>query len=145
VDDALHDAAVNALAHLESFDPALGSAGTWLWTLTHHCAVNLLRRRTTRPTVSLFHDDGRTLCDPAGDDEDPADLAEEREDLTIARRWLDQALALCGPEVRRAWELRHDHGMQYSEIAEVMDQPVGTIATWIHRVKKVARRLAADD
>jgi len=142
VEDALQDAVVNALSHLHAFDPCLGSARTWLWTLTRNCAVTILRRRG-RPIVSLFHEDGRPREEIAGDEGDPADLSEEREELVIARRRLEQALGLCGDKVRLAWELRHLHGKQYDEIAEVMGRPLGTIATWMHRVKTVAREVAA--
>jgi RNA polymerase sigma-70 factor (ECF subfamily) len=143
VEDVLQDGALNALRHLRRFDPCRGSAATWLRTLTHHAAVTLLRRRG-RVVVSLGHEDGPggDVADDAGD---PAVLSQRREEFVLARRRLEQALLMCGARVRRAWTLRHVEHRPYAAIAAEMGQPLGTIATWIHRVKRVARGLAARD
>jgi RNA polymerase sigma-70 factor (ECF subfamily) len=136
VEDALQDAAVNALSHLDRFDPGQGTAGGWLWVITRNCAVTLLRRRTVRRATSLLPEDGRPGCAVPAVECDPAMLAERREEVRAARRRLERALATVDRKVRRAWELRFVHGKPYAEIARELRQPLGTIATWIFRLKK---------
>ncbi|HEX5270656.1 MAG TPA: RNA polymerase sigma factor [Gemmataceae bacterium] len=144
VEDALQDGVLNALKNLNRFDPRLGSAATWMRTLTHHAAVTILRRRG-RAVVSLCREDGGPTADVPEFDGDPAVLSERREEMDHLRRRLRQALEICAPPVRRAWKLRHVRGLSYAEIAAKMGQPFGTIATWIHRVKTTARGLRDAD
>lgn len=39
-------------------------------------------------------------------------------------------------EYRLAFELFHDRGLSYLEIAESLDVPLGTVKTWVHRARK---------
>lgn len=50
------------------------------------------------------------------------------------------ALAKLREEYRQAFVLFHQQQLNYAEIAEVLDCPVGTVKTWVHR----ARRELAD-
>jgi len=50
------------------------------------------------------------------------------------------ALARLRDEYRQAFVLFHEQQLTYSEIAEALDCPVGTVKTWVHR----ARRELAD-
>lgn len=52
------------------------------------------------------------------------------------------ALAELRPDYRTAFVLFHEQGMVYDDIAEVMDRPVGTVKTWLHRARmEVLERL----
>jgi RNA polymerase sigma-70 factor (ECF subfamily) len=50
------------------------------------------------------------------------------------------ALARLRDEYRQAFVLFHEQQLTYTEIAEALDCPVGTVKTWVHR----ARRELAD-
>jgi RNA polymerase sigma-70 factor (ECF subfamily) len=50
------------------------------------------------------------------------------------------ALARLRDEYRQAFVLFHEQELTYVEISEVLDCPVGTVKTWVHR----ARRELAD-
>src|SRR5205823_6292052 len=89
IDDAIHDAAVNALEHLDSFDPGRGTALGWLWVITRNCAISRLRRRSRSRALGLDAvDDAR----PALHGPDPAAQAQSREELALAPRHLDELL-----------------------------------------------------
>jgi RNA polymerase sigma factor (sigma-70 family) len=46
------------------------------------------------------------------------------------------------PEYRTVFVLFHEQGQAYEEIAEVLDRPVGTVKTWLHRARlEVLERL----
>jgi RNA polymerase sigma-70 factor (ECF subfamily) len=136
VEDALADAACNALDHLGSFDPDLGGATTWLWSITRNCAVTLLRKRARHAAFSLSPD-GDTAGDWLGSDAlDPALLAESEDDLARARGLLAEALAGADPLDRRIWQMRFAEGRKYDDIAAELAMPLGSVATIIHRLRK---------
>ncbi len=43
--------------------------------------------------------------------------------------------ATCGPNTARSPLLRHVEGYSYKEIAEIMELPLGTVKTYIHRAR----------
>jgi RNA polymerase sigma factor (sigma-70 family) len=114
--DAVQEAFLAAWRTAVSFDPARGSASTWLLTLVHRRAVDLVRREDRRRGVSI--DD---LPVPAGDATD--ETAEVRE----RRRVVQAALAELPPEQRQALELAYYGGLTQSELAERLGVPLGTV------------------
>ncbi|MGH7140985.1 MAG: RNA polymerase sigma factor, partial [Pirellulales bacterium] len=50
------------------------------------------------------------------------------------------AIGRLREEYRQAFVLFHEQQLNYAQIAEVLDCPVGTVKTWVHR----ARRELAD-
>ncbi|HEX3428405.1 MAG TPA: RNA polymerase sigma factor, partial [Candidatus Limnocylindrales bacterium] len=91
----------------------------WLTTILLNAGRNRSRVRRV-PTVELAFDPGsEPLADPLG-------RREERE--TWAR-----LLADLTPAQRTAVVLRHVDGMSYSEIAEAVGRPEGTVKAHVHR------------
>ena len=41
----------------------------------------------------------------------------------------------CRGDYREVFVLFHEQGQSYEEIAEVVDRPVGTVKTWLHRAR----------
>jgi RNA polymerase sigma-70 factor (ECF subfamily) len=142
VEEIVQDTALRALTHLDRFDPFRGSAPTWLGTIARNTAISILRRRSSHHPVSLFQKDGSLMDVPDGRPLS-TELVERQEELDLARAKLERVLALCDPRTRRIWELRHCQGMPYARIAEEMDEPQGTIATIIHRVRRQVRAALA--
>src|SRR5436190_3362057 len=114
--DAVQEAFLAAWRTAVSFDPARGTASTWLLTLVHRRAVDLVRREDRRRTASL--DD---LPVAAGDATD--ETAEVRE----RRRAVQAALAELPDEQREALELAYYAGLSQSELAERLGLPLGTV------------------
>jgi len=48
---------------------------------------------------------------------------------------LTRALSELRPEYRMVFVLYHEQGRSYEEISQVVDRPVGTIKTWLHRAR----------
>ena len=88
---------------------------TWLLRIAHHQAVSWLRRKR----AMLW-----------SDDELDQEAAESIED-DLAGSWqIDQlrgALARLSPKHRAVIELTFVHGLSYTEIAQVMNCPIGTV------------------
>jgi RNA polymerase sigma-70 factor (ECF subfamily) len=48
---------------------------------------------------------------------------------------IESAIGELRPEYRTAVLLRHVEGYAYDEIAEIMDIPLGTVKTYLHRAR----------
>jgi RNA polymerase sigma-70 factor (ECF subfamily) len=94
--------------------------GTWAYRVATNACLDELRRRNRRPAPGLDH-----LPEPAID-HDPGDVAAAAVDV-------DAALATLTPEFRAAVVLRDLCALDYAEIAEVLDVPVGTVRSRIAR------------
>ena len=123
-EDAVQDAFVSIWRKASSFDPANGSAMTWIYTVLRNRALTLLRdEKRLEPTDQ-----------PVG--EDVADDAESPED-TIARLSDAEALKHCleklEPKRRTAIALAYVHGLSHGELAGKLGLPLGTIKSWLRR------------
>ena len=106
----------------------------WLYRITLNVARNRLRGKKPR-VVSLDHPlrlsaDGDTPWEPADDESRRPDALYESE-----RRRVDiAALVASLPERYRApLVLRYVEGLQLDEVARVLDQPLGTTKSHVHR------------
>ncbi len=52
---------------------------------------------------------------------------------------IEEAIAMLRPEYRTAIILRHVESRPYDEIAEIMDVPIGTVKTFLHRARAELR------
>jgi RNA polymerase sigma-70 factor (ECF subfamily) len=71
--------------------------------------------------------------------ESPLDAVEAKE-LGSA---IEQAIAQLRPEYRSCILLRHVEGRAYEEIAEILNLPLGTVKTYIHRARNELRQTLA--
>jgi len=114
--DAVQDAFLAAWRTAAGFDARRGSASTWLMTLVHRRAVDVVRREDRRRAGPL--DDVPVA---SGDSTDEA--AELREQRLRVR----SALEVLTPAEREALELAYYGGLSQSEIAEKLGVPLGTV------------------
>jgi RNA polymerase sigma-70 factor (ECF subfamily) len=97
--------------------PERAKASTWLLTLVHRRAVDLVRREERRRAEPI-----EAAGDRAG--EGPADDAFW---LRLERERVQTALRMLPDQQREAIELAYYGGFTQSELAERLGQPVGTI------------------
>jgi len=102
------------------YDRARGSVRTWILGIVHNRAVDALRRGTV-------HD--RRRASDEGIEERFA--AEERTDVEVARRdearEVRSALETLPPDQLRVIELAYFGGFSHSEIASMLETPIGTV------------------
>lgn len=99
------------------FDPARGSARTWILSVAHHKSVDAVRRSRRNPTVPL--------SDTMTGDVDVIEEAQARVDAGHVRR----ALEALSVEQRAALVLAYYGGYTQQEIAQRLGVPLGTIKT----------------
>jgi RNA polymerase sigma-70 factor, ECF subfamily len=115
--DAVQDAFLAAWRTAASFDRRRGKAQTWVLTLVHRRAVDLVRREDRRRAEQLADD--APAAASAGIDEEAA--------LREQRRTVQAALARLPPDQREALELAYYGGLTQAELADRLGIPLGTV------------------
>ena len=133
-EDAVQEGFLTVWRNADRFMPERGKASTWLLTLVHRRAVDLVRREDRRRTDPLPETTELTSGDSAADD---AWLRFERERVQAALRQLPD-------QQREALELAYYGGFSQSELAERLGQPVGTIKSRMFTGLARLRELLAD-
>jgi len=131
-EDLAQEAFVRAWKSLRSFRGD-SSFRTWL----HRIAINVVRTAQTRHGrwTRMF-----TAAEPDADPPSP----EEPLDAALARRQvIERALASLPEELRVAVALRDMQGLDYREIAAVLDVPIGTVESRIFRARRRLKPLLA--
>ena len=118
-EEAVQDAYLRLWRRAATFDAQRGGARSWLLTIVHHCAIDLLRRRAGAPPVVAGLDemaDRRSVPDAWR--EVSGRLESERVRTAVERLPTEQ---------RRAIELAFFDGLTHREIAERDGLPLGTV------------------
>ena len=133
-EDLAQETLIKAYRAIATFDRRR-QFSSWLFKIAHNTAIDTLRRKRL-PTVALETS--------AGDRVDPLALLampESRSPEAQARgrdlaEALQEALMRLRPDYREAILLRFQQGLPYEEIAEILDLPLGTVKTHLHRARK---------
>lgn len=136
-EDVVQDAFVLALTKLESFK-GNSQFYTWLYRIAHNAAISKLRKK--RPTMSLDHGAGdETSPGFAVPDEGerPGEKMEKDEQIQS----LMEAMERLSDEHRGILILREMEGMDYEAIAGVLQLPVGTVRSRLHRARGCLREM----
>jgi RNA polymerase sigma factor (sigma-70 family) len=115
--DAVQDAFLGVWRTADRFLPERAKASTWILTLVHRRAVDLVRRENVRRGEPIEH-----APEPAA-----PETVEGEATLGFQRRVVQEALKGLPPEQREALELAYYGGLTQSQLAERLGQPLGTI------------------
>jgi RNA polymerase sigma-70 factor (ECF subfamily) len=132
-EDAVQEGFLTIWRNADRFMPERGKASTWLLTLVHRRAVDLVRREDRRRAEPVPERGAAA----AGTAEDDAWLRFERERVQAALRQLPD-------QQREALELAYYGGFTQTELAERLGQPVGTIKSRMFAGLARLRELLAD-
>ena len=119
-DDACQDAWMAAWRSASRYDPRLGSVRSWLLTVVHHRAIDHVRRMTRLRDRTVADDAAAERV--AGDDDTEA-LALAANEREVAAGLLEE---LSGDQ-RAVVELAFYSGYSHSEIADILELPLGTV------------------
>jgi RNA polymerase sigma-70 factor (ECF subfamily) len=119
-----------------SYDPSQGKVITWLASIARHRAIDVIRRQNIRPEKSTVTWDE---CCPEKMDMDAA--IEPVVEMHERRRLLLQALNSLPTEQQQALALAYFHGLTQQEIAEHLNEPLGTVKTRIRLAMQKLRTL----
>jgi len=115
-EDAVQEAFLALWRTASRFVPERGTASTWILTLVHRRAVDLVRREERRRADSLEEAP-----------EQGGSGADEEAWLRLQRERVQEALRELPDQQREALELAYYGGFTQSELAERLGLPLGTI------------------
>lgn len=144
-EDLAQETFIKALNAIASYRPEF-KFSSWIFKIANNAAIDHLRRREL-DTLSI---DGAPHATSAEDieatalqvgDKGETPLAElEARELGTA---IERAIGQLRPEYRSCIMLRHVEGLAYEEIAQLLDLPLGTVKTYIHRARHELRDMLA--
>jgi RNA polymerase sigma-70 factor (ECF subfamily) len=126
--DVVQDAFVQAFLKLDSFHRT-SAFYTWLYRIAFNVAIT--RKRRSKPTTSIEQIREASGENPAAADCDPTMRLEQQERAAQVQT----ALAALSEEYRTVLVLREMDGCPYETIAEMLDLPVGTVRSRLHRAR----------
>jgi len=135
--DVVQEALVQAFLKLDTFhrDSAFF---TWLYRIAFNVAVTHRRRR--RPAASFDQIRQTAGLEPVDSGDGPTDRLEREDRCRQVRQALDQ----LSEEHRMILVLREIDGCCYETIAEILDLPVGTVRSRLHRARMQLREQLKD-
>lgn len=128
-EDIVHDAFIKIWHGARSFDPLRGSARGWVFSVTRHLALDVVRSA------------GRDV--PLDDQYEP--MAEPAQTVEFAARsgQIHQCLEQLDPTRRTCILHAYVDGYSHSEIAQKLSIPLGTVKAWIKRSLAALRECMA--
>ena len=135
----------------ETFIKVLNAIGTyrpefkfssWVFKIANNTAIDHLRRKELdtlslegSPHATTPEGVEATALQVSANEESPLETVEAVE----LGGEIERAIAQLRPEYRSCILLRHVEGRAYEEIAEMLDLPLGTVKTYIHRARHELR------
>ncbi|MEO8637118.1 MAG: sigma-70 family RNA polymerase sigma factor [Gemmatimonadales bacterium] len=140
-EDLSQETFIKALNAIATYRPEF-KFSSWIFKIANNAAIDQLRRRSVQ-TLSLDGAPNATTPDAieatvlqVGDRSESALAAIEARELGSS---IERAIGQLRPEYRSCILLRHVEGLAYEEIAQLLDLPLGTVKTYIHRARHELR------
>lgn len=129
-DDLVQEALLRALSRSHLWQPGT-DIRAWMFTILHNIHINNQRQRRTRADYQELVDEQPEIATPPNQERslEVRDLARALRQLPEPQR---QVVLLVGLE-----------GMNYKHVAAVLDIPIGTVMSRLHRGREALRRLMA--
>ena len=130
-EDITFDTFIRCFKALKSFDPTR-SFSTWLFSIAHNVVIDFLRKNKQEYE---YLDERHSIKD---------DFVQEYEKKKKLEK-IEKALAKLPPIDREIVVLFHKEENSYQEISEILNIPVSTIKTRLHRARKKLRELVHEN
>lgn len=144
-EDLAQESFVKAFNNLDSYNPSYRFS-SWLFKIANNHAIDHLRRARLR-TVSIHGSPHAASTERAEETRivlEAHDETPEQEMMALELGGeIERAISALRVEYRTAIILRHVESRPYEEIAEVMDIPIGTVKTFLHRARAELREALA--
>jgi RNA polymerase sigma-70 factor (ECF subfamily) len=137
-EDVVQDAFVQAFVKLGTFQRA-SAFYTWLYRIAFNLAIS--RKRRKRPELSVDGVRELTGDEPVDDGDAPGDRIEQQESAQRVQAALDRV----SEEHRVILVLREMEGFCYEKIAGVLEVPVGTVRSRLHRARLALREELSEE
>lgn len=135
-EDVTQEVLLAVWAKAATFDAARGSARTWILTMAHRRAVDVVRSsQASRNRIERV-----AAASTERPFDEVADLVVDRAQGESDVRDVNRALGTLSTLQRAAIELAYFQGLSYREVARALDVPLGTAKT---RIRDGMKRMAS--
>jgi RNA polymerase sigma-70 factor (ECF subfamily) len=139
-EDVLQEIFVSIWRNAQGYDAARSQPMTWLTSIARNRAIDSLRRRKTEvATVSAYGDDDdqdTNLVDAMpSEDSGPMELLQE----AAQQRAVTHCIGALSAEQQQCVALAYYQGLSHSEVAQHLQQPLGTVKSWVRRALMALR------
>jgi RNA polymerase sigma-70 factor (ECF subfamily) len=121
-EDVLQEAFLRIWHNASKFDVERGTVKTWVMTIVHRLAIDAVRRRQVRPSIAIDA--------PEYEDWDLPDEEANVHDAVydkISHAQVHSAMSELPQAHRQIVELAYFKGLTHREIAEHLQEPLGTV------------------
>ena len=140
-EDLVHETVAKAFRSFHQYRPGT-NLRAWLYRILHTTYISMYRKAQRRPQESLQEEiDDFSFYDEVARSGTGSAEREVLEALTADE--VKQALADLPETFRMAVYLADVEGFAYKEIAEIMQTPVGTVMSRLHRGRKALQKALA--
>lgn len=130
-EEVLHDCFITIWHRADRFDAALSAPMTWMTHIVRNRCIDWLRSGPAREAARSEEFNEGLLVDEGAETLD-------KPDATQAER-LRHCLQHLSSEQRQSVTLAYYQGMSHSDIAAWLQQPVGSVKSWIRRAMEHLR------
>jgi RNA polymerase sigma-70 factor (ECF subfamily) len=128
--DVVQEAYLRAFKSFGGFHGSNGRA--WLLTIVRNTSYTLLKKNRAVDLTTTFDEESHAV---GHESVTPARILEHAEDAELIRKAMDKLPA----EFREILTLRHQEGLSYKEIREIVNIPAGTVMSRLARARAKLR------
>lgn len=128
--DLLQETFLKAFLKISSYKEGT-PFGLWLRVIARNTFLDSMRRRSVKN--DLFCSDIDSYGEDSIDDEQDSFCLEDLFDK------MEDSISELPDHYKQVLEKKYYHGMNYEQIAQQMDIPLGTVKTWLFRAKEILR------
>lgn len=129
--DVLQEIFIKAYRNLNSFDNSY-SFSSWIYRIAHNESISFYRKKNVRPEGHLVGDGDEVLGFLSSNQEGE----EVKFDKHINAEEVNRALFKIDEKYREPIILRFFEHKEYDEISDILQIPIGSVGTLLHRGKK---------
>jgi RNA polymerase sigma-70 factor (ECF subfamily) len=129
--DVLQEIFLKAYRNLNGFDTSL-QFSSWIYRIAHNEAISWYRKKNVRPEGHLIADSEEIISFISGKEES----VDVTFDKTVNAETVNVALTEIDEKYREVIILRFFEHKEYEEISDILQIPVGSVGTLLHRGKK---------
>ncbi|MFQ5537873.1 MAG: RNA polymerase sigma factor [Gemmatimonadota bacterium] len=145
-EDLAQETFIRAFNAIGSYKPSY-KFSNWIFKIANNHTIDYLRKRKLN-TVSIHGSPHASSAEEAADSSFDVRSEDEAPDAFVENRELggqiEAAIGALREEYRTVILLRHVEGYAYEDIAEIMDLPLGTVKTYLHRARNELKKLLSE-
>jgi len=130
--DIAQETFLRFVRNARNFDPRF-RVSTWLFSVARRLCLNHMRRKSPVPSDTL------EMLEVESSVANPALRLEAEEALVLRRKLWREVQKLAEPQ-KTALLLFYQQGMPIAEMATVMEMPIGTVKSHLHRARAKLRK-----